>query len=131
MRVTSRRSWIRRFIRLAARSIASTGLRDPRVLTTAPEKCRRRDNGSERISEIVRHDAEDLVSRADGRLRDVVEESVVQRERRASSELLRHAHVLGPIPMPRATPHGGQHRYESIARDDRNEHDGLDADRFE
>ena len=77
------------------------------------------------------HDAEDLVSRADGRLRDVVEVSILQRERRASSELLRHAYVLGPRPMSRATPYGGQYRYESIMRDDGDVHDGLDAHRFE
>ena len=101
------------------------------LTTASPEERRRRDNGSERISEIVSDKAENLVSRADRRLRDVVEESILQSQRRTSSKLLRHAHVLGPIPVSRAAPYGGHDRDEPIVRDDGDEHDGLDRDRVE
>ena len=96
-----------------------------------PQERSCREDGSERISEIVRDDSEHLISRMDGLLRDVVEAGVVERERRASSELLGQVHVLAIVPAAGATGHEGEHRDDSIAEDERDQNGGLYAERFE
>ena len=110
MRVTSRRSWMRRFMRVAARSITSAGSRDRalRRRAAAPQQRRLHEDGAERVAQVVGDDAEHVVARLDGALGGAIEPRVLDRERRAAGELfaqpeIRRAVHPGRSPTTRAT----------------------------
>ena len=82
MRATSSRSWMRRFIRVAARSISSAGFRDrrsgsPRLRRSIAACIRMR---AQRVAQIVGDDAEHVVAQLDRSLGDPVEARLLHRQ---------------------------------------------------
>ena len=90
---------MRRFMRVAARWIVSTGFRDrrsgPRPLRSRSVACHR--DGAERIAKVVRDEPEHLIAELGGLDRSVVEAGILDRDRRAIRERLGQAKIASPV----------------------------------
>ena len=109
MRVTSRISWMRRFIRVAARWITSTGFRDRRFWfrSAALKYTRLHRDGTERIAKVMSDEPEHLIPDL-GRLdRRIVETGILDGDGRSLRQRLGQTKIALPV---RARPGGGDER---------------------
>ena len=95
------------------------------------QKLRLQRDAAERIAKIVGDDAQYVVAGADGALGQAVETRILDRQRGAPADLLRHEQVPGDVTGGRRCPDERQRPHQAPLRDERHADQRLRIDRVQ